>query len=230
LKGDTVFDEESTAAEDTDSIVEIALVGDLTENQSETLQRLLDVPHGGRCVIYFDSPGGSSYSAISLATAIRLRGLEATAVVLGECSSAALWPFAACRRRYVTCYSNLLFHPMKWQSEEHVRLAEASEWARHFGQLESDMDAMLARLFGVPLDSIIGWIDPGRYVSGAELAEAGLAELVELGPLDLEAIVGDGEQPMAAIVEDTVPKPAPRRRRRKQPAPAAARRRPSTES
>jgi ATP-dependent Clp protease protease subunit len=227
-----VFDEESTSAAelDSDSIAEIALVGDLTENQSEALQRLLDVPHGGRCVIYFDSPGGSSYSAISLATAIRLRGLEATAVVLGECSSAALWPFAACQRRFVTRYSNLLFHPMKWQSEEHVRLAEASEWARHFGQLESDMDVMLAQLFRVPLDSIIGWIDPGRYVTGAEMAEAGLAELVDLLPLDLEAIVGDGDGPVAASVEETVSKPTPRRRRRKHAAPAAARRRPSTDS
>jgi ATP-dependent protease ClpP protease subunit len=225
-----VFDAESRQAVDIDSIAEIALVGDLTENQSDALQRLLDVPHGGRCVIYFDSPGGSSYSAISLATAIRLRGLEATAVVLGECSSAALWPFAACRRRYVTRYSNLLFHPMKWQSEEHVRLAEASEWARHFGQLESDMDAMLARLFGVPLDSILGWIDPGRYVTGAELAEARLAELVDLLPLDLGAIVGGGDTPMAALADESVNKPSPRRRRHKQPTPAAARRRPSTES
>jgi hypothetical protein len=43
----------------------------------------------------------------------------------------------------------LLFHPMKWQSEEHVGLAEAAEWARHFGQLEQDMDSLLAHLFGV---------------------------------------------------------------------------------
>ena len=50
-----------------------------------------------------------------------------TAVVTGECSSAMLWPFAACERRLVTPYSVLLFHPMKWQSEEHVGLAEAAD-------------------------------------------------------------------------------------------------------
>ena len=43
----------------------------------------------------------------------------------------------------------MLFHPMRWQSEENVGLAEAAEWARHFGQLEQDMDALLAQLFGV---------------------------------------------------------------------------------
>ena len=56
---------------------------------------------------------------------ILLRQLQVTGIVTGECSSAALWPFAACRRRIVTPFSVLLFHPMKWQSEEHVGLAEA---------------------------------------------------------------------------------------------------------
>jgi len=159
-------------------VPEIAVVGDLTEHESELTERLLEIPPGGRCIIYFDSPGGSPYCAMSLMTLIRLRGLKATGIVTGECSSAALWPFAVCERRLVTSYSILLFHPMKWQSEENVGLAEASEWARHFGQLEKDMDGMLAELFGVPREVMDEWINPGRYVSGSELAEAGLAELL----------------------------------------------------
>ncbi len=71
---------------------------------------------------------------MSLMTLMLVRGVRATGIVTGECSSAALWPFAACVRRLVTPYSVLLFHPMKWQSEEHVGLAEAAEWARHFRQ------------------------------------------------------------------------------------------------
>ena len=63
-------------------------------------------------------------------TVTALRGLRVTGIVTGECSSAALWPFAACKRRLVTPYSVMLFHPMKWQSEEHVGLHEAAEWAR----------------------------------------------------------------------------------------------------
>ena len=46
-------------------------------------------------------------------TLLRYRQLEATAIVLGECSSAALMVFAACRRRFVTPYSTLLFHRMR---------------------------------------------------------------------------------------------------------------------
>ena len=79
---------------------------------------------------------------------------------------------------------------MKWQSEEHVGLSEAAEWARHFGQLEGDMDRLLADLFGVSESSMAKWINPGRYVGGRELAAAGLAELVELKALARHSLNG----------------------------------------
>lgn len=163
--------------------VEIAIAGDLTDHSGELAEKLLGVRPGGECVLYFDSPGGSPYTAMSLMQLVVLRGLQATGIVVGECSSAALWPFAACRRRLVTPYSVLLFHPMKWQSEEHVGLAEAAEWARHFGELEREMDALLAQWLGVDAELIRRWSHPGRYVGGAEVAAAGAAELIELAPL-----------------------------------------------
>ncbi len=166
-----------------DEIVEIGLIGDLTDNEADLCDKLLSIEPGGECTLYIDSPGGSPYCAISLMSLILLRRIRATAIVTGECSSAALWPFAACTRRIVTPYSVLLFHPMKWQSEENVGLAEAAEWARHFADLETDMDELLAQLLGVDRDLIDKWINPGRYVSGPELAKAGLAELVRLQPV-----------------------------------------------
>ena len=39
--------------------LEIAFVGDLTDNESELTEKLLDVEPGGQCTLYFDSPGGS---------------------------------------------------------------------------------------------------------------------------------------------------------------------------
>jgi ATP-dependent protease ClpP protease subunit len=180
---------------------EIAIVGDLTDSESELTDRLLGVAPGGECVLYFDSPGGSPYCAMSLMTLLRLRRIKATAIVTGECSSAALWPFAACARRIVTPYSVLLFHPMRWQSEENVGLAEAAEWARHFGQLERDMDDILADLFGVDRKLMAEWISPGRYVSGRELAAAGIAELVEFADIhrfDLFASEPASENPPVA--------------------------------
>ena len=165
--------------------IEIPLVGDLTENVADLCDKLLTVEPGGRCVLYFDSLGGSPYCAMALTSLIMLRGIKATGVVAGECSSAAIWPFAACSRRMVTPFSVLLFHPMKWQSEENVGLGEATEWARHFGQLESDMDRLLADLFRCPPETIEQWVRANRYVTGREMAEAGLAEMVELKPLGI---------------------------------------------
>ena len=164
---------------------EIALVGDLTDNENEITEKLLGIEPGGEATMFIDSPGGSPYCALSLMSLILLRGLRITGVVTGECSSAALWPFAACKRRLVTSFSVLLFHPMKWQSEEHVGLSEAAEWARHFGQLEKDMDHLLAELFGVPAAQMDKWITPGRYVSGRDLVDAGLAEMIDLKSMRL---------------------------------------------
>jgi ATP-dependent Clp protease protease subunit len=168
--------------DDAEKTPELAFVGDLTDCEGELTRQLLDIPLGGECMLYFDSPGGSPYSGMALMTTLLVRGLRATGIVTGECSSAALWPLAACRRRLVTPYSVLLFHPMKWQSEENVGLAEAAEWARHFGQLETDMDRLLAELLGTTQELVDRWMAPGRYVSGSEFARAGLAELIELKP------------------------------------------------
>jgi ATP-dependent protease ClpP protease subunit len=159
--------------------VEIAFVGDLTDHEADLTDKLLSVEPGGSCTLYFDSPGGSPYCAMSLVSLMLLRRTQATGIVTGECSSAALWPFAACKRRLVTPLSVLLFHPMKWQSEEHVGLAEASEWARHFGALEGEMDRLLAKMLGASEKQLNEWIVSGRYVSGRELAAAGLAELID---------------------------------------------------
>jgi ATP-dependent protease ClpP protease subunit len=167
--------------------IEIALVGDLTDNEADLTDRLLGVAPGGECTIYFDSPGGSPYCAMSLVTLMRVRDIRARAVVTGECSSAALWPFAACTQRLVTPYSVFLFHPMKWQSEEHIGIKEAAEWSRHFADLERDMDVLLGELFGRSEDLIGQWIRTHRYVTGKEMAEAGLAELIPLQPLPAAA-------------------------------------------
>ena len=168
---------------------EVAIAGDLTDKQNDLLDRLLDLPRGSRGTIYFDSCGGSAYVGISLAGIIRLRGLRACGVVLGECSSAALLPFAACTQRFVTAHSYLFFHPVRWSSEENVRIEEAAEWTRHFGVLEDEMDRLLAKLFDMPLETINAWTRPGRFLSGAEIVAAGLAHLVDLFSGDLRTQV-----------------------------------------
>lgn len=175
---------------DTSSGWEIVIAGDLTDKHNDLLEQLVEVPPRSRGTIYFDSCGGSAYVGISLAGLIRLRGLRARGVVLGECSSAALLPFAACTERFVTPHSYLFFHPVRWSSEENVRIEEAAEWTRHFGILEDEMDRLLSRLLDFPLETILAWTRPGRFLSGPDLVAAGLAKMVDLFSGDLRAQFG----------------------------------------
>lgn len=159
---------------------EIVISGELVDKDGQLHEKLMDLPRNSRGTIFFDSSGGSAYVGLALASLIRLRGLKAVGIVAGECSSAAIMPLAACRERYVTPHTSLLFHPIRWQSEEQVRLEEAAEWARHFRVMEADHDALIATLFGASLETIKAWNNPGRFVSGEEFVAAGLAKMIDL--------------------------------------------------
>ena len=159
---------------------EVAVCGELTDKQHDLVGDLIALPRGSRGTLWFDSCGGSIYVGLALAAVIRLRGLRATAVVAGECSSAAIVPFAACERRFVTRHSALLFHPVRWSSEEDVKMEEAAEWARHFQWMEEDADALLSKLFPFPAEKLKAWTRPGKFVTGEELVKEGLAELITL--------------------------------------------------
>jgi ATP-dependent Clp protease protease subunit len=159
---------------------EIPVIGEVDDWEGEVIRALLEVPPGGACVFYIDSAGGSVYGALAVLTLLRYRQLTATAVVLGECSSAALLLFAGCQRRLVTPHSILFFHRMRWQSEKRVGSEEAFLWAKHFEEMEKEIDALQARLFGAAEKQVKDWTRTGRYVTGVQVAEAGLAEMIEL--------------------------------------------------
>jgi ATP-dependent protease ClpP protease subunit len=161
-------------------LVEIPVIGDVDDWESEVVKSLLEIPRGGECTFYIDSAGGSVFGALAVLTLMRHRQLEGTAVVLGECSSAALLLFAACRHRFVTPYSTLLFHRMRWQSEKRVGSAEAYLWAKHFEDMEKDIDSLQARLFGTAEEQVRAWTGSGNYVTGPQLVAAGLAQMLEV--------------------------------------------------
>lgn len=87
---------------------------------------------------------------------------------------------------------------MKWQSEEQIGIREAAEWSRHFTALEEEMDQLLVDLFGCKKEAsaelVRDWCREHRYVTGRELAAAGLAELIELAPLP-ELVAATDNQP-----------------------------------
>jgi ATP-dependent Clp protease, protease subunit len=159
---------------------EIAVVGEVDDWEEEVIKALLEVPLRGTCVFYIDSAGGSVFGALAVLTLMKHRAIEGTAVVIGECSSAALLLFAGCRHRLVTRYSTLLFHRMRWQSEKRIGSSEASHWASHFAEMEKDIDDLQARLFGTAEEQVRAWTASSQYVTGPQIVAAGLAELLEV--------------------------------------------------
>jgi len=160
--------------------LEIALVGDVDHGEADVIKDMIEARPKRECVFYIDSLGGSVYGALAVTTLIRMRELHCTGIVLGECSSASLLIFAACKKRLVTRYSTLLFHRMRWESEKRIPAHEASRWAKHFEVLENDIDDLQARLFGVADKQIRAWIEKGEYVSGQQVVDAGIAEMLEI--------------------------------------------------
>jgi ATP-dependent protease ClpP protease subunit len=158
---------------------EIAIIGDVDDWEEEVVKALLDLPPGGECTFYIDSAGGSVFGALAVVTLLRQRRLNATAIVLGECSSASLLLFAACRQRRVSRFSLFLFHRMRWQSEKRVNAQEALSWAQHFHAMENDLDELQVRLFGKAENLVRSWTAMGQYVTGPQLVAAELAELLD---------------------------------------------------
>jgi ATP-dependent protease ClpP protease subunit len=159
---------------------EIPIVGDVDDWEADVIKTLLELAPGSECTFYIDSAGGSVFGALAVLTLLRHRRLEGTAVVLGECSSAALLVFAACRHRFVTPYSTLLFHRMRWQSEKRVGSEEAYLWAKHFDEMEKDIDSLQIRLFGGAEEPVRTWTNGGYYVTGPQIVAAGLAQMLDV--------------------------------------------------
>jgi ATP-dependent protease ClpP protease subunit len=161
-------------------VPEIPIIGDVDDWEADVIKTLLEIPPGGLCTFYIDSAGGSVYGALAVLTLMRHRRIRGTAIVLGECSSAALLVFAGCDRRLVTPYSTLLFHRMRWQSEKRVGSEEAFLWAKHFDEMEKELDNLQAKLFGNAEEQLRTWTHGSHYVTGPQLVAAGLAEMLEV--------------------------------------------------
>jgi len=76
-----------------------------------------------------------------------------------------------------------------------VTLEEAAEWARHFGVLEGDLDELLAKMFPLDLATITKWTRPGRFLTGREIAQTGIARLIDLLGSDLETQIAAYDAP-----------------------------------
>lgn len=165
--------------------IDVGIFGDLTDNEVAIFQGLLEVEDGAACRLFINSCGGSAYVAMGIVALLTHKRLRPTAIVLGECMSATMLVFAACRQRLAAPNSCFLFHPLRWQSREETVHAEALSWAREFARLENETDELLARYLHIDRALLDRWTREHRYLSGTELAKYGLCELYELGPSEV---------------------------------------------
>ncbi|MCC5877971.1 MAG: ATP-dependent Clp protease proteolytic subunit [Candidatus Sumerlaeia bacterium] len=157
----------------------ITILDDVEKCEKEAIEGILALPPRKAVQIVINSGGGSVYASLAIIAAMRLRNLNAEAVVLADCSSAALLVLAACQRRLLAPHSSFLFHPMRWSSEEQARLTAAKSWAGEFDRLSTIFEDTLADELPIDRRTLRGWIRHEKYISAAELIDRGIAE-----PLD----------------------------------------------
>ena len=156
---------------------DILLTGEIDERANKIVHALLKIPEDDEFTIYINSPGGSLMGAISIASTIQYRRLKGTVVVTGECSSAALLPFAACQDRFISPCSLFLWHQTQHEPSgmESTRLLP---WAERAKSHDIATNTMLAEMLDIPRELISDWEKQSRYFSAKEMTKAGLAELI----------------------------------------------------
>ncbi len=200
---------------------EIVLLDEIEKCEKDIMEALTQIPAGGRVRMLINSGGGSVYAGLGIATAIEMKKIHATGVVLADCSSSALLVFASCAERYVAPHASFLFHPMQWSSEERSRLPGALGWAREFRRIETACSRWICSRLNLSEALYKSWVRREVYVTAAELIELGVARYIP--ELEMEARV----EPARAARRAKAPAISPAHRRARV-IPAAARRRPAS--
>src|SRR2546423_470414 len=58
------------------TVPEIPVIGEVDDWEADVIRALLEIPHGGECVLYIDSAGGSVYGALAVLALMRHRPLQ----------------------------------------------------------------------------------------------------------------------------------------------------------
>lgn len=155
------------------------LIGGVEGCERELVEKLIEARAGkGSIRLYVNSRGGDLASALAIVGA--MRALDVTAVVLGECHSAALLPFAAAKKRLVMPWTTCLFHvAYEEDAKGDMTIEDAKQFVFNMEEAERQKNEILAELLGVKIDVIDDWSEQGRYVTAKELAEAGLVEILK---------------------------------------------------
>lgn len=157
----------------------ITLLDEVEKCEKEIVESLLGVPDKKSVRFLINSGGGSVYASLAIATVLKMKQLQSEAVVLADCSSSALMIFATCQTRRIAPHASMLFHPMRWSSDDQARLPGAKSWAAEFTRVAGVYEDWLVTHLGLPRRLLKTWIREERYVLAHELVELGVASFLE---------------------------------------------------
>jgi ATP-dependent protease ClpP protease subunit len=161
----------------------VTLLDEIEKCEKEVVDSLTALPDKKTVRFLINSGGGSVYASLAIATVMKLKQLHGEAIVLADCSSSALLIFATCQTRKIAPHASLLFHRLRWSSEDQARLSGAKSWAAEFTRVAGVYEDWLVSHLGLPRRTIKTWIREERYVLADELIELGVAEPLEF-PID----------------------------------------------
>jgi len=163
----------------------ITILDEVEKCEKEVVEALLSVPDKRPVRFLINSSGGSVYASMAICTVLKMKQLQAEAIVLADCSSSALMIFATCQTRRIAPHASLLFHPMRWSSDEQSRLPGAKSWAAEFTRVASVYEDWLVSHLGLQRRLLKTWMREERYVLAHELVELGVASFLEYPAADI---------------------------------------------
>ncbi len=177
------------------TIPQFTVLDEVEKCEKELIEELMRLPDGSHARLIINSCGGSVYAGLGISTLIKYKRLKCEGVVLADCSSSALMIFAACETRIVAPHTSVLFHPMKWSSEDSARLSGAEAWAKEFKRVSRTMEDWLAEYLPLKKSTLRRWIKDEKYVTADELVKYGIARKMILGSESIVDISGHYERP-----------------------------------
>ena len=159
----------------------ITLDGPITdESASEIVQQLLYLSAVGDddITLLIDSPGGSGTAGLAIYDTICGLGVDVSTVCLGMAASMGAFLLAAGTKgkRYAMPDSEVMIHQVMGGAQGQA--VDVQIAAHRIGRMKDDLNAMLSRFTGQPLDRIAHDTDRDYFMTAEEAGTYGMVDAI----------------------------------------------------
>ena len=159
----------------------ITLDGPITdESASEIVQQLLylSAVSDDDITLLIDSPGGSVTAGLAIYDTICGLGVDVSTVCLGMAASMGAFLLAAGTKgkRYAMPHSEVMIHQVMGGAQGQA--VDVQIAAHRIGRMKDDLNAMLSRFTGQPLDRIAHDTDRDYFMTAEEAVAYGMVDAI----------------------------------------------------